>query len=67
MSWISEAHAHWHVVHGKYAVCPLDCGAAEAMQYHEDYDPADWEAGNVTCGHCGTRNRSIDHVRRCGS
>lgn len=29
MSWISDGHAEWHAVNGKYATCPLDCGANE--------------------------------------
>lgn len=31
MSYLSEAHAEWHAVHGKYACCPLDCGAGEPI------------------------------------
>lgn len=38
MSWISEAHAQWHSVHGAMEVCPLDCGVGEDY----DYDP-EWE------------------------
>lgn len=29
MSYIAEAHAEWHFVHGKFASCPLDCGVNE--------------------------------------
>lgn len=56
MSYLSEAHQEWHTVHGKYEVCPLDCGANEYLyddpSYHDpDYDPdlpysfSQWERG----------------------
>ena len=31
MSYLTEAHADWHAVHGQYAACPLDCGAGEPI------------------------------------
>lgn len=37
MSYLAEAHSEWHAVHGKYAICPLDCGAAEALMDPTDY------------------------------
>lgn len=36
---LSEAHAHWHYVHGWNTVCDLDCGAGEA--YDEMYEDDD--------------------------
>lgn len=42
---LADAHAHWHAVHGKYAICDLDCGASEGL-YAEDeqsYHEADPE------------------------
>lgn len=32
MSWLSDGHAEWHYVNGKYATCPLDCGASEVHE-----------------------------------
>lgn len=29
MSFLSEGHTEWHYANGKYATCPLDCGASE--------------------------------------
>jgi hypothetical protein len=42
MSWLSEAHEEWHLVNGKYACCPLDCGASEFLQ-EPDYDETDFK------------------------
>lgn len=33
MSYLSEAHSEWHSINGKYAVCPLDCGANEPDEW----------------------------------
>ena len=38
MSYLSEAHAEWHAVNGRYAACPLDCGAGEPIV---DYCPVE--------------------------
>jgi hypothetical protein len=42
MAWIQDAHYEWHAVHGRYAVCPLDCGAAEGLMAEAEED--DWVA-----------------------
>lgn len=60
--WIPAAHAQWHQIHGREAACPLDC-APDGW----DPDPYDWEDGNVICGHCKARDRSVEHVRLCPS
>lgn len=62
MSWISEAHAHWHMVHGHDAVCPLDCGAGE--RYDE---PEPEEGEGIRCGHCKGRHWTVEDVRTCSS
>lgn len=71
MTSLSEAHAHWHMqrnagIIDPYACCPLDCAEDEARN-QADYDEYEWEAGNVTCGHCKDRGRSVEHVRLCPS
>jgi|PlaIllAssembly_1097288.scaffolds.fasta_scaffold210939_2 hypothetical protein len=54
MSWIAEAHADWHTVHGRDAVCPLDCGAGE------DYDES------KVCANCdGPLNTGYDYCETC--
>ena len=40
MSFMSEAHQQWHMVNGKYSVCPLDCGV-------EEYAPDDYAPPNL--------------------
>jgi hypothetical protein len=40
MSWLSEAHEEWHLVNGKYACCPLDCGASEAL--YDQHEAEEW-------------------------
>ena len=45
MSHISDAHSEWHLVHGKYAVCPLDCGAQSPEAWEDEARAnAEWEA-----------------------
>lgn len=42
MSFIADAHREWHLVNGRYSVCPLDCGATEgAMAEAADAEAAD--------------------------
>lgn len=31
MSYLSEAHNDWHTANGRFATCPLDCGANEPV------------------------------------
>ena len=38
MSWLSDAHQEWHHVNGRYAVCPLDCGAGEVPEEEDITD-----------------------------
>lgn len=59
---LAEAHADWHAVHGKYAVCDLDCGASEGL-FDEDHSMD----GDVKCGHCGQYGVSVEHVRACAA
>jgi hypothetical protein len=42
-SWLAASHEEWHRIHGRYAVCPLDCGASEALMYEDEgsYDHGD--------------------------
>lgn len=72
MSWISDAHAQWHAVHGAYETCPLDCGAMspeqreaedliEAIGYEDETGTA-----SIRCGTCPDRHRSAAAVRACG-
>lgn len=48
MSYLADAHRDWHNVHGKFAVCPLDCGIGEAeidrlQDEYYDANPAPWD------------------------
>lgn len=38
MTYLQDAHRDWHTVNGKYAVCPLDCGASEYLPPEADDD-----------------------------
>jgi len=67
MTTLADAHAQWHQIFGKYAVCDLDCGAGEWIgQEFED----DWEATNggttgIRCGACKGRHSSVSLVKLC--
>ena len=56
-----EEHTFWHMQNGprELLTCPWDCYDPP------EHDEFEWEAGNVTCGHCGQRKRSVEHVRLC--
>lgn len=58
---LSEAHAQWHSVHGKYATCDLDCGASEALD-REMYEP---QPKAIRCGHCREVHYGVAEVREC--
>lgn len=63
---LGEQHEFWHRQRDRgfidaHTACPLDCGENE-WQMDEDHG---WEDGNVTCGHCKARGRSVEHVRLC--
>lgn len=52
MSYLAEAHADWHAVHGKFAVCPLDCGIGEGEidRLQEEYyaaNPDPWAGTDI--------------------
>lgn len=53
---LADAHAQWHAIHGKYVVCPLDCGAGESVAYDGQCDDRDFTAPQVACGHCKGRH-----------
>lgn len=71
MSYLADAHRDWHTVNGKYAVCPLDCGASEIVG---NYFEADAEAllevqaaggRGIKCGNCKLHHTSVDAIRFC--
>ena len=62
MAWINDAHSQWHSIHGKYSVCPLDCGAGEHL-----WSGYDEEEGTIRCGHCKGRHVEVADVRECGT
>ena len=67
MTTLADAHAQWHQIHGKYAVCDLDCGAGEYIgQFFED-DAEDVLAGvgSIKCGSCKGRHASVAAVKLC--
>lgn len=55
MSYLAEAHADWHAVNGRDAVCPLDCGIGEGLidAMQEEYYarnpivPDPWEGTDI--------------------
>ena len=58
MSWIAEAHADWHTVHGQYVTCPLDCLAGDTFAYEDDEDKV--------CANCdGPLNTGYDYCETC--
>lgn len=67
MSWTSEAHTQWHSIHGRYAVCPLDCGAGEWLSelWDEEFRAIDEGEPTFKCGHCGGRHVSAFAARVC--
>jgi hypothetical protein len=70
---LSDAHADWHAVNGRYALCPLDCGAMspadresdaliEAISYYDETGTA-----SIRCGSCPDRHRAVEAVRACAA
>lgn len=52
---LSDAHSQWHAVHGRYAVCPMDCGVGEQFEH---------DGPIVVCGFC-KRHETVAEVREC--
>lgn len=69
MTHIADAHRQWHEVHGINNVCPLDCGAGEAMMDDWDQEAYAIDAGEPSfrCGHCKGRHISVDMARKCAN
>lgn len=67
MTYLADAHRDWHAVHGLNAVCPLDCGAGEAVMEDWEHEADSIEAGapSFRCGHCKGRHTSVAMARRC--
>jgi hypothetical protein len=68
MSYLSEAHTDWHTANGKFATCPLDCGANEPIQsecscgemvYIFPSDPNDPSRGCVDPAACDVVNAAL--------
>jgi hypothetical protein len=65
---LSLQHDQWHLIHGKYKTCPLDCTAGEvAWQRFEEDAEALVESGvrGIRCGTCKGRHASVATVRFC--
>lgn len=67
MSYLSEAHAQWHQIYGKYATCELDCGAGEVVGqvFEDDYEATKGGTEGIRCGSCRGRHASVATVRFC--
>ncbi|QOK22339.1 hypothetical protein IGS73_14805 [Janibacter indicus] len=62
---LAEAHSQWHAIHGKYAVCDLDCGANEGLMAEYE-EMAQVAHPQVACGHCKGRH-TIAGVAACAA
>lgn len=69
---LDTAHKQWHLMHGKYAVCDLDCGASEsvAARFEDDHQALVELAAStghlgIRCGCCKGRHFSVDMVKFC--
>lgn len=60
---LADAHSQWHAIHGRFVVCPLDCGIGENLidELQSDED----EVWGVRCGFCKGRHASSAGVRVC--
>ena len=63
MAWLAEAHADWHVVNGRYAVCPLDCGVAEALYAEADNE----DSHRIRCAQCKGVHETVAEVKVCST
>ena len=67
MSYLSDAHAQWHQIYGKYATCDLDCGAGEVVGevFEADAEALAEGAHGIKCGSCKERHASVATVKFC--
>lgn len=67
MTYLADAHRDWHTVHGRYAVCPLDCGAIDPIvaAWEEDQDRIAEGEPSFRCGHCKGRHTSVFIAKEC--
>lgn len=70
-SFLAEAHREWHMIHGKYKVCDLDCGASEGIMdvFESDVEALkeiEAEGGRgIKCGSCKQYHASKATVKVC--